>query len=136
MNDVADVQFTISQAVEAFIWICGTIVAVSAAANVIFKIRDHFKKPGLSQDAAIAEARAMIADTNRQLDAFKEEVNDKFADYDRYFKNDKIKIESIEEGNRYMQKAMLALLSHNLDGNHTDQMEKARDELHDYLIDK
>lgn len=131
-----EIQFTISQAVEAFIWVCGTIVAVSAAANVIFKIRDHFRRPGLNQDAAIAETRSMIAETNKRMDSFQETVNDKFEDYDRYFKNDKIKIESIEEGNRYMQKAMLALLSHNLDGNNTDQMTKARDALHDYLIDK
>lgn len=131
-----EVQFTLSQAASAFIWVCGSIVAVAAAMNVVFKIRDHFRKPNQDQNAAIAETRIMIQDTNKNLSDFKDSVNDKFADYDRYFKNDKIKIEAIEEGNRYMQRAMLALLSHNLDGNHTDQMEKARDDLHDYLIDK
>ena len=121
---------------SAFLWICGSIVAIAAAANVILKIRDYFRKPGKSQDAAIAETQRMVRETNRRLDEFETRVNDRFEDYDRYFKSDKIKIDAIEEGNKFMQRAMLALLSHNIDGNNTAQMTKARDNLQEYLIDR
>lgn len=60
----------------------------------------------------------------------------KFAEYDSHFAKDLRRIEAIEEGNKIMQKAMLALLKHAIDGNNTDDLRKASKDLQDYLIDK
>lgn len=49
---------------------------------------------------------------------------------------DKTKIDTIEEGNRVTQKALLALLAHGIDGNSVEAMTDARDELQKYLINR
>ena len=45
-------------------------------------------------------------------------------------------IESIEEGNKVTQKALLALLAHALDGNNTAQLQDAKEGLQQYLINR
>ena len=123
------VQFTLSQAWAVILSICGGIVTISAAVSIGFKIRDHFKKPNIEQNEEIAKLKKKTAELEDSQRAMRIE-------FMQFFKNDKNRLDAIEEGNRYMQRAMLALLSHNLDGNHTQQMEKARDDLHDYLIER
>ena len=49
---------------------------------------------------------------------------------------DKQKIESIEEGNKVTQQAILALLNHAIDGNNEEEMIDARKGLNKYLIGK
>lgn len=123
------ISFTIPEAWGIFLSICGGLVTISAAASVIIKIVRHFRKPNLDQNEAIAE-------TNRRIDRIETRTAEKFGEYDTYFKNDKVKIESIEEGNKFTQRALLALLSHNIDGNNKAQMEKARNDLQEYLIER
>lgn len=43
---------------------------------------------------------------------------------------------SIDESNRVTQEALLALLEHEIDGNHTDKLKEAKDNLQSYLIRK
>ena len=123
------IQFTLSQVWAVILSICGGIVTISAAVSIGFKIRDHFKKPNMEQNEEIAKLKKKTTELDDQQRAMRVE-------FMQFFKNDKNRLDAIEEGNRYMQRAMLALLSHNLDGNHTQQMEKARDDLHDYLIER
>ena len=123
------IQFTLSQAWAVILSICGGIVTISAAVSIGFKIRDHFKKPNIEQNEEIAKLKRKTTELEDSQRAMRVE-------FMQFFKNDKNRLDAIEEGNRYMQRAMLALLSHNLDGNHTQQMEKARDDLHDYLIER
>ena len=53
-----------------------------------------------------------------------------------YLDNDNRRIKTIEAGNRITQQALLALMSHALNGNDVDKLEKARDDLQEYLIAK
>ena len=110
------IQFTLSQAWTTVLAICGGITCIAAAVAVIARIINAAKKPNAEQ--------------NRRL----ESIEEKLKEYDIYFKNDKMRIEAIEKGNRVTQKAILALLSHGIDGNEIDAMREAKQELHDYLI--
>ena len=121
--------FTISQVWAVILSVCGGIVTISAAVSIGFKIRDHFKKPNIEQNEEIARLK------KRQED-LEENMRNTKAEFMQFFRNDKNRLDAIEEGNRYMQRAMLALLSNTLDGNHKAQVEKARDDLHDYLIER
>ena len=56
--------------------------------------------------------------------------------YEGYFSNDKHRLDIIEEGNRVTQKAILALLSHGIDGNDIDGLRSAKAELQEYLIER
>lgn len=49
---------------------------------------------------------------------------------------DKDKIKELEKGNVVTQEALLALLSHAIDGNNTEGLTKARDGLQKYLTHK
>lgn len=54
----------------------------------------------------------------------------------QHIDNDNKRIKSIEAGNRITQQALLALMSHAINGNDIDKLEKARDDLQQYLIEK
>ena len=64
------------------------------------------------------------------------EIKATFVEYDARFGRDKQKIESIEEGNKVTQQAILALLNHAIDGNNEEEMNDARKELNKYLINR
>ena len=46
------------------------------------------------------------------------------------------RLDAIEEGSRVTQRAILALLSHGIDGNDIDAMKAAKKELQEYLIER
>lgn len=51
-------------------------------------------------------------------------------------KDHEVRIESLEEGNKVICKALMAIMSHEINGNSIDKLQKAYDEMNDYLIDK
>lgn len=65
-----------------------------------------------------------------------EAVEKKQEQYEEYFSRDLRRIEILEEGNRVTQKALLALMSHALDGNDVERLRKAKDDLNEYLINR
>lgn len=62
------------------------------------------------------------------------EIKATFVEYDARFGRDKQKIETIEEGNRVTQQAILALLEHSIDGNNVEALTEAKKALNNYLI--
>lgn len=78
--------------------------------NVIKVIKD-WRKPGMSE----AKWRE---DVNRQLGDNSE------------------RIDSIEECNKVVCKALIAMLSHEINGNSIDKLKKAMQDLQEYLIDR
>lgn len=55
---------------------------------------------------------------------------------DRKLDNDNRRIESLEDGNKVVCKALIALLSHEMNGNSKDKIEKALESLNQYLIER
>ena len=112
------ITFTPEQLFQSVLAICGAITAVAAAAAVIISLVKKAKAPNEVQ--------------NNRLD----HLEDKITKHDGYFENDDIRLKNIEAGNRITQKALLALLSHGIDGNDVDGMKHAKEELQHYLIEK
>ena len=123
------IQFTLTQAWAVILSICGGIVTIAAAIGVALKIRDHFKRPNLRQDEEIERLWRKV---NEMEDSHRQDR----VEFLRYFKNDKERLDAIEQGNRVTQQAILALLRHGIDGNDVDGMKDAEKNLHDYLIAK
>ena len=96
--------------------ICSLILSVVAVAGLIV--------------TAVKRAKAPNAIQNERLDALEKQVKR----HDELFLNDLRRFESMEAGNRIMQKCMLSLLSHGIDGNDIDSMKKSRAEMQEYLI--
>ena len=100
-------QFTAGQIVSLILWVCGAIAAVGAAVAVIVKAVTAAKSPW------------------KKLDQ-----------HSGYFANDKTRMDIMDEGSRVTQKAILAILSHAIDGNNVDELKQAKKELQNYLIER
>lgn len=112
------ITFTPAQLFTSVLAVCGAITAVAAAAAVIISLVKKAKMPNELQ--------------NQRLDNIEKKINE----HDDWFENDDKRLKNIENGNRITQKAILALLSHGIDGNDVDGMRKAKEELQGYLIEK
>ena len=105
--------------------LCAGLITLSAVVKIIVDIIKKLKEPVDTQNQKFDQI-------NQRLDG----IEAKMEKYDEYFDNDKKRIDLLQEGNRVTQKAILALMSHALDGNHTDELEEAKNKLHDYLLEK
>ena len=112
------IMITPADIISMFLGICAAIVSISAATTVIIKFIQHAKAPDKKQD--------------ERLDALEKEVKH----FVRMFDNDNTRLNELEEGNRVTQQALLALLSHSINGDDKDKLTVARDDLQRYLIER
>ena len=97
--------------VKDFIVVAVAILAfIVLLGNVIKTLRD-WRKPSMSE----AEWRRNV---DTKLD------------------NDHKRIKTLEDGNKVVCKALMALLSHEINGNSSDKLQKALTDLHEYLIER
>ena len=109
------ITFTFSELVVGFLAVCAGIVTIAKAIDWIGRAIQRTKKPNRDQ--------------NERIERLEQRVNE----HDAFFKADKVRLDDIDEGNRVTQRAILALLSHGIDGNDVDGLKKAKDELTAYL---
>lgn len=112
------ITFTPQQILELVLWVCGAIVSVSAAIAVIVKVVQKAKAPEKNQ--------------NERIDKLEKEM-EKFK---QFFENDNRRLRRLEDGNIVTQQALLALLSHALNGNDINSLKKAKEHLESYLTGK
>lgn len=112
------ITFTPQQLLEVILWVCGAIVSVSAAITIIVKVVQKAKAPEKTQ--------------NERIDKLESEVKS----LKQYLDNDNKRLKALEEGNIVTQQALLALLSHALNGNDIDSLKEAKTKLENYLIGK
>lgn len=101
-----------------FLAVASAIVLLSQAAEKVGKAVQLAKAPNVKQDQRLDKVEKHL-----------EEV-------DRFLASDKKRLDSLEEGNRATQRALIALLDHGIDGNNIKQMEKAKNDLITNLIDR
>lgn len=94
------------------------VVLLANAAEKIAKAVQLAKAPSARQDERLDKVEKHM-----------EEIDGKLA-------KDKKRLDSLDEGNRATQRALLALLDHGIDGNNIKQMQAAKDELQSYLINR
>lgn len=100
------------------LWICGAICTIAAALTVMANAYKKAREPESIQD--------------KRLDALEKKV-DKFSEF---LERDNRRLNSLDEGNRVTQQALLALMSHAINGNDVEKLSKAKDDLEFYLINK
>lgn len=72
---------------------------------------------------AIREIRKPHADMANQV-----------AEHERKLANDHKRLDDLETSNNLQAKILLQMANHMIDGNHTDLLRQARDEMQEYLI--
>lgn len=82
--------------------------------------------------AAVKAAKAPNVQQNKRLD----DLENWRKEVDRKLNSDKEALQAIVEDNRVTQRALLALLDHGIDGNNIKQMQHAKEELQNSLINK
>jgi len=104
---------------------CSALITLSAAAVIVINAIKKLREPENAQNREIKELKELY----RSMDA-------RLKVHEEYFNNDKKKISAIEEGNRVTQKALLALMSHAINGNDVDKLKEAENSLREYLINR
>ena len=93
-------------------------VLIAQAVEKIVKAVKAAKAPNLKQDERLDKLEAWRAEVDRKL------------------MNDNVHLANIDSDNRVTQRALLALLDHGIDGNNIKQMQHAKEELQDHLINR
>lgn len=101
--------YTIPQLIQLFLALCGAIITVGGAGAIVVKIINKSKKPDKDRDETMKRHQEMLDNDNKRL-------------------------KELEDSNKVIMKSLLALMSHELDGNHRTQLQEARDDLQEYLI--
>ena len=145
-------SFTIEQLWTMILSICGGITAVAAAIAVIIKVVSKVKEPDDKQNTRLGEHDKKLDSIDRKLAADKDRLDlfqSKIVQLEERQKENSIMIEvherkiaeaeqrinKSEHGSNVTMKALLALLSHGIDGNAIEPMKEAKAALEDYLID-
>ena len=111
-------EATITFSVSDIVWICGAICTMSAALAVICGVFKKAKEPENIQNGRLDQLEAQVKKFGEYLD------------------RDNRRLNAVDEGNRITQRALLALMSHAINGNDVDELVRAKKSLENYLIDK
>lgn len=103
-------ELTLPQIKDFVIVLVALLAFVVLIGNVVKTIKE-WRKPGMTE----AEWRTEV---------------------DRKLGNDNKRIENLEKGNKVQCKALIALLSHEINGNSKDKLQNALNELQEYLIER
>lgn len=101
--------FTLMQLWQMFLAMCGSVATIAGAGAIIYKIYKSAKRPDTERDEALARHQRMLDNDNKRL-------------------------KELEESNKIIMQSMLAIMSHEIDGNHVEDLKQARDDLQKYLI--
>ena len=92
-----------------FLAMCGSFATVAGAVAIIYNIHQKAKQPDTERDEALSKHQEMLDNDNKRL-------------------------KELEESNKIIMQSMLAIMSHEIDGNHVEDLKQARDDLQKYLI--
>ena len=110
--------FTITELWQFFLAFLASIITMGGAGAVMFKVYNYFKKPNTERDSTLKN------------------INGRLEKHDEKLDNDNRRLKELEDSNKVIMRSMLALMSHAIDGNHTDELRKARDDMQEYLLGK
>lgn len=151
-------SFTLEQLWTGILGICGGITAVSAAIAVVIKAVNKAKEPDKKQNEQIEAHDKKFEDHDKKFEDVERKLkNDKdtldlyrskILSLEEHQKEQDIMIEAHsakiagaeqrltknEHGSNATMKALLALLSHGIDGNAVEPMKEAKAEIENYLI--
>jgi hypothetical protein len=115
-------NMTLAEFLALILAIASGFLLLSNAAEKIVKAYKAWKAPAAQQNDQ----------QNKRLDSlelWRESVDAKLSNGD-------VRMAEIEKGDRAAQRALLALLDHGIDGNNIKQMQAAKEELQNHLINR
>lgn len=104
-------------------WFLGFLVTVGAVIKMVHSWFKPIKK--LKEDIDNKVDKAEFEKVKKELETLKDYQNE---DHDR--------LKILEKGNEAICKCILAITDHELTGNSVDKLQKAKEEMQNYLIEK
>lgn len=120
-----DGQLSIEEFWAILMGCCSALITIAAAVTIVINAFKKLKEPENVQNQKLKE-----------MDERMKTFEDRLKKHEEYFDNDNKRLLAIEEGNRVTQKAILALMSHAINGNDIDKLKEAENSLREYLINK
>lgn len=120
-----DGQLSIQEFWTILMGCCSALITIAAAVSIIVSAVKKLKEPENAQNREIKELKDKMKTIEDRLDR-----------HDEFFGKDNKRLLAIEEGNRVTQKALLALMSHAINGNDVDKLKEAENSLREYLINR
>lgn len=120
-----DGQLSIQEFWAILMGCCSALITIAAAVTIVINAFKKLKEPENVQNQKLKE-----------MDERMKTFEDRLKKHEEYFNNDNKRLLAIEEGNRVTQKAILALMSHAINGNDIDKLKEAENSLREYLINK
>lgn len=119
------IMFTPNDVMSLVLAICGGIITISAAVSIIWKGLEKARQPEDRQNKRISDLENEMV-----------RIKEKFENYDSYLDRDKKRLDNLEFGNEATNEALLALLSHAINGNDIEGLKTAKKKLEKYLISR
>lgn len=111
-------MITIHSMIQLFLAFCGGISILGAAAVYIAKAVGWIRKPEMTQNKILEDHEDRITRLEEKTD------------------NDYDDIKKLQKEVKMVLKATLAIMKHEIDGNNTTDLQKTRDDIEEYLLDK
>jgi len=108
----------IQDVISLFLTFCGGVSIIGAAAVYIAKAVGWIRKPEVKQNEILQDHEKRICELEAKAD------------------NDYEDIKTLQTEVKMMLKATLALMKHAIDGNHTSDLQRTKDDIEDYLVGK
>lgn len=115
--------FTAQDILTMMLSVCGALVSISAAIAVVVKFNNFLKKPNKDQDARIDKLERRLKTVEGRCDTF-----------DKQLEGVKKHLNSLDESINMLLRAEFAQLGHNLNGDNVEQMQRAFDDIQEFLF--
>jgi hypothetical protein len=117
---------------EIFALLCGLVLAAAGAINTVGSAVEKIAKARKAAQAPNEEQDRRL----RELEDWRKETMDWRKDVERKLRNDNDQLQTVNECLRVILQGQLALLDHGLDGNNIKQMQDAKEDLQNHLINR
>lgn len=95
---------------------CVIITTLGGAGAIIISVIKWFRSPDIKRDETLKRHDELLDNDNKRLHQLEQRQSE------------------MEEAQKVLMRSMLALMSHAIDGNHTEDLKLARDDLQEFLI--
>ena len=109
---------SIQNIISLFLSFCGGIGILGAAAVYVAKAIGWIKKPEIKQNEVLKDHEKRISVLESKAD------------------NDFNEIQTLQKEVKMVLRAVVAIMKHELDGNHTDDLLEVQNDIEKYLLDK
>ena len=127
MNET--ITLSLNSVVTVTLAVFGAVATIGKGVEWIEKLIKALRKPETTQNDRLDDMEARLSAVEKRVEA-------DHTLYMQFFERDKGKLDDVQEGMAVIVKAMLATISHAINGNDTEVLRREQSSLQEYLAKK